>query len=240
PLVQMDALDRVLALDADRGIVEVEAGIQWPALIAALETSHWGIVQKQTGADRLSIGGALAANIHWRGLTRPPFVADVESFTLVAARETSHWGIVQKLPGADRRSIGGALAANIHGRGLTRPPFVADVESFTLVAPDGSIVECSRTRNPELFALAIGGYGLFGVVATVRLRLTPRIKIERVVEVIDIDTLPARIEGRVADGYLYGDGQFDINPEAGGFLRRCVFSSYRPAAPNAEIPLDQK
>ena len=37
---------------------------------------HVGIVQKQTGADRLTIGGALAANIHGRGLRLQPFVAD--------------------------------------------------------------------------------------------------------------------------------------------------------------------
>ena len=45
----------------------------------------WGIVQKQTGADRLTIGGALAANVHGRGLTFQPIVDDVESFTLVDA-----------------------------------------------------------------------------------------------------------------------------------------------------------
>src|SRR2546422_5696952 len=41
---------------------------------------QWGIRQKQTGADRLSIGGALAANAHGRGLLFKPFVGDVESF----------------------------------------------------------------------------------------------------------------------------------------------------------------
>ena len=56
--------------DADKGVIEVEAGIQWPELIHYLvETQEgrekqWGIIQKQTGADRLSIGGALAANVH--------------------------------------------------------------------------------------------------------------------------------------------------------------------------------
>src|SRR3989441_3618296 len=43
------------------------------------------IRQKQTGADRLSIGGALAANAHGRGLLFKPFVGDVESFVLVDA-----------------------------------------------------------------------------------------------------------------------------------------------------------
>ena len=47
---------------------------------------QWGIAQKQTGADRLTIGGALAANVHGRGLKMKPFIADVESFDLIDAR----------------------------------------------------------------------------------------------------------------------------------------------------------
>src|SRR2546429_2315643 len=39
---------------------------------------QWGIRQKQTGADRLSIGGALAANAHGRGLKLKPLIGDVE------------------------------------------------------------------------------------------------------------------------------------------------------------------
>ena len=50
---------------------------------------QWGIVQKQTGADRLTIGGALSANIHGRGLRLRPIIADVESFDLVDA--TGRW-----------------------------------------------------------------------------------------------------------------------------------------------------
>ena len=50
----------------------------------------WGIIQKQTGADRLTIGGALSANIHGRGLRLQPFVADVESFTVVDAHGELH------------------------------------------------------------------------------------------------------------------------------------------------------
>jgi len=90
-LLDMTALDRVLSFDAGAGLVTVEAGIMWPALIDTLISRQagrmvqWGIVQKQTGADRLTIGGSLGANIHGRGLSLRPFVADVESFTLVDA-----------------------------------------------------------------------------------------------------------------------------------------------------------
>ncbi|MCP4204904.1 MAG: FAD-dependent oxidoreductase, partial [bacterium] len=54
--IDMLGLDRVLDLDADSGIIEVEAGAQWPGLIAdSLELQEgsgeqWGIAQKQTGA----------------------------------------------------------------------------------------------------------------------------------------------------------------------------------------------
>jgi FAD/FMN-containing dehydrogenase len=74
-LLDTRGLDRVLGFDAERGTIEVEAGIQWPGLIDLAKTQagrepQWGIAQKQTGADRLSIGGAIAANVHGRGLTR--------------------------------------------------------------------------------------------------------------------------------------------------------------------------
>ena len=85
-------LDRVLEFDAAAGLITVEAGIYWPELIAACrqaavdEEPQWSIAQKQTGGDRMSIGGALAANVHGRGLCAcAPSVGDVESLVLVDA-----------------------------------------------------------------------------------------------------------------------------------------------------------
>ncbi|MFM9107331.1 MAG: FAD-binding protein [Chloroflexota bacterium] len=90
-LLDMRRLDRIIALDHERGEAEVEAGIMWPALLDGLDAlqqgdpGRWSIIQKQTGADRLTIGGALAANIHGRGLRFAPIVQDVAAFTLVDA-----------------------------------------------------------------------------------------------------------------------------------------------------------
>jgi FAD/FMN-containing dehydrogenase len=44
-----------------------------------------------------------------------------------------------------------------------------------------------------------------------------------------------RFEQRLADGFLYGDFQFAIDPASDGFLRRGVFSCYRPADPDAPM-----
>lgn len=90
-LLDTRGLNRVRSLDDERGLLEVEAGIQWPAVIRAYLArpggmhSQWGIRQKQTGADRLTIGGAVAANIHGRGLTAPPFIGDLEALEVVTA-----------------------------------------------------------------------------------------------------------------------------------------------------------
>jgi len=86
-LLDMRQLNRVLEFDADRGLLEVQAGITWPDVIrgylAGDKFARWGIRQKQTGADRLTIGGAVAANIHGSCLTAAPFIADLEALEIV-------------------------------------------------------------------------------------------------------------------------------------------------------------
>jgi len=90
-LLDMRHMNHVLAFDAVAGLIEVEAGIERPELIGYFEGAsvpdgqRWSIRQKQTGADRLSLGGCLSANIHGRGLHMRPFIGDVEAFRLVDA-----------------------------------------------------------------------------------------------------------------------------------------------------------
>ncbi|MFN2467228.1 MAG: FAD-dependent oxidoreductase, partial [Gaiellaceae bacterium] len=150
------------------------------------------------------------------------------------------WGIAQKQTGADRLSIGGAIAANVHGRGLTMRPFVGDVESLVLVTPDGEARTCSREQNGELFRLVAGGYGLFGCVHSAKLRLLQRRVLERVVDVRPIDELMPLFEERIRDGFLYGDFQFASDERSDDFMRRGVFSCYRPLEHSGPLPTDQR
>ncbi len=195
-LIDIRKLNRVLHLDRQRGILEVEAGIEWPELME-------GYLRLQDGA-------------------RQP------------------WGIAQKQTGADRLTIAGTIAANAHGRGLAMKPFVSDVEAFVLVDATGAARTCSRTENPELFRLVVGGYGLFGIVTSARLRLVPRRKVERLVEILTVDDLMAAFDKRVSDGFQYGDFQFSIERDSEDFLHKGVFSCYRPVAMETPISPAQK
>ncbi|MYC07563.1 MAG: FAD-binding oxidoreductase [Chloroflexi bacterium] len=153
------------------------------------------------------------------------------------------WSIVQKQTGADRLSIGGALAANGHGRGLTYKPIVQDVESFDVVDAAGGLRHCSRAENAELFSLAIGGYGLFGVIYEVTLRLQLAHRVRRVVEITTIDRLESLFRQRIADGFTYGDFQYKTDETSPCFLRDGVMSCYIPMpeydAPKPELDAPQ-
>ncbi len=192
-LVDTRALNHVLAFDAENGTITVEAGIQWPELLADL-------ARRQAGRAK-------------------------------------HWGIYQKQGGADRLSLAGALACNAHGRGLTLKPIVQQVESFDIVGPDGEVRTCSRTENAERFRLAIGGYGMLGIITRVQLRLRRRIKMRRVVVMAESENVMERVEERIREGYLYGDFQFATEPSLGGFLRRGIFACYQPVPD--DTPLTQ-
>jgi FAD/FMN-containing dehydrogenase len=100
--VDMTGMKRVMQLDAATGLVDVQAGITWPDLIGELErlqsgkAPQWRIRQKQTGADRLTIGGALSANAHGRGLRFKPMI-DADTHQLAEYVDDYHVELDKKL-----------------------------------------------------------------------------------------------------------------------------------------------
>ena len=201
-MLDMTQFNRVRTFIPSQGLVEVEGGVMWPALVDYLLKAQQG---------------------------RQP-----------APRAVDGWGIAQKQTGADRLTIAGALSANVHGRGLKMKPLIADFESFHLMKARRDVIVCSRSENQELFRLAIGGYGLFGVIALVQLRLVPRQKIQRIVEVRMVDDLPAAFASRISDGFTFGDFQFSVDEKSDDFLRKGVFSCYRPVDPATPMPDTQR
>jgi FAD/FMN-containing dehydrogenase len=190
-MIDTRKLNKVLDFDAERGLIELEAGVQWPRLYEFLASG-------QRGRER-------------------------------------QWTFAQKPADIDRVTIGGSLSANVHGRGLAMPPLVNDIESFKLVDQKGDLLSCSRSENAELFRLAIGGYGMFGFVYSVTLRLAPRRKLERVVDLRTLDGLGTVLADRFADGFLYGDFQLSTDDKSPEFLLQGVLTCYR-AVPS-ETPL---
>ena len=160
-------------------------------------------------------------------------VISVRSAIRVApVQQHPHWGIVQKQTGADRLSLGGALACNAHGRGLNLKPIVDQVESFDLLDATGARPDVLEPR--ERGSLSPGDRRLRplwrrhpGAAPT-----APAGKVERVVTLGETADIMDRFEQRIRDGYLYGDFQFATDETRDSFLRRGVFSCYRPVPPD--------
>lgn len=194
-LINTTKLNRVMNFDTQSGRLKVQAGANWPEIISWLQNNQ--------------------------GMAQTP------------------WTIAQKQTGCDHLSIGGALSANVHGRGLSMRPMVGDIEEFSLITPDGSKVQCSRTENADLFKLAIGGYGMFGMIADATLRLSPRTALQRSVQLINAADAVKTLEMRRDEGALYGDFQFAIDNNSEDFLNKGIVSTYKPID-NAPAPTEDK
>jgi len=73
----------------------------------------------------------------------------------------------------DRQSLAGATGTGTHGTGLKLTGLSAGIRALRLVLADGSVVECSPTREPELFQAARLGLGALGIVTEITVAVVP-------------------------------------------------------------------
>lgn len=133
-------------------------------------------------------------------------------------------------------SVGGSISVNCHGWAANQPPIASTVESFRLLRADGSIVRCSRAENAELFSLVLGGYGLFGVILDVELRvvLNEEYRLERFVIPSDqyVPVFRREVRGVAEVGMAYG--RLSVAPES--FLREAILSVFHGVPSGAGKP----
>src|SRR4029453_1168410 len=64
---------------------------------------------------------------------------------------------------------------NCHGWHTNSEPIAGTVRSIRLLTADGDVVACSPQENTELFHLALGGYGMFGVILEADIAVVPNV-----------------------------------------------------------------
>jgi FAD/FMN-containing dehydrogenase len=133
---------------------------------------------------------------------------------------------VEIMQSNDDFTVGGSLSVNCHGWQFNRPPIASSVESLRLMRADGTVVICSRTENRELFSLALGGYGLVGIILDVKLRVVPneRYRMQRTtVATKDFATTIAAQSSNTNIAMIYGR----LNVAAEGFLGEGILNVLR-------------
>ncbi|KAG2378378.1 hypothetical protein C9374_008521 [Naegleria lovaniensis] len=74
-------------------------------------------------------------------------------------------------------SVGGSISVDIHGI-TSHQSISSSILELHLVDSQGNFVKCNVQCNPELFQMAIGGFGLFGVIYVAKLKIVPNTKID--------------------------------------------------------------
>ncbi len=94
----------------------------------------------------------------------------------------AHGLALANLGDIDRQSVAGAVSTGTHGTGASLGNISTLVKALRLVNGKGEIVECSDTRNPDLFRAAQISLGALGVIAEVTLQCVPAYNLELVIE----------------------------------------------------------
>ena len=106
-------------------------------------------------------------------------------------------------------TVGGSLSSNAHGRDLHSSTVIESVQGFRMMLADGSVAALSRSENSELFRLAIGGYGLFGIILDVDLALVDDCVFQQSSEIMPLRALPG-----------YFNSNIRLDPSAEFFIAR--------------------
>ncbi len=133
-------------------------------------------------------------------------------------------------------TVGGSISVNCHGWQYGRPPISSSVESFRLMLADGTIVDCSRTENKKLFSLALGGYGLFGVILDVDLRVVPNERYHLKQSVVPVEEALSTFDQMTAESNVAMTyARMSIIPDR--FLQEVIISVlYRDSSPVELLP----
>ena len=106
---------------------------------------------------------------------------------------------IQVMQSDNSFTVGGSLSVNCHGWQYGRPPIASTVQSIHIIKSDGSVVRASRTENGELFSLALGGYGLFGVIMDADLRVVPNARLRLEQQVVPLDRAMISFERKLRE-----------------------------------------
>ncbi|QFU16025.1 FAD-binding oxidoreductase [Microvirga thermotolerans] len=132
--------------------------------------------------------------------------------------------------------VASTFSVNAHGWAVPHGPFGTTVRSIRIMLSDGTILNCSRTENAELFALALGGYGLFGIILDLEVEMVPNTLLKPTFSTFPAEDFPHRLLKATSDpltSMAYGR----VSVAEANFLHEAILVAFRrEPAPDGTIP----
>jgi FAD/FMN-containing dehydrogenase len=132
--------------------------------------------------------------------------------------------------------VASTFSVNAHGWPVPYGPFGSTVRSMRLMLADGQIVNCSRSENPELFGLAMGGYGLVGIILDLEVDMVENMWLRPTFDRMPANDFASKFYAATRDPnikMMYGR----LNVARETFFSEALMASYRiEPAPESGLP----
>jgi FAD/FMN-containing dehydrogenase len=126
--------------------------------------------------------------------------------------------------------VAATLSVNAHGWPVPYGPFGSTVRSFRLMLASGELIDCSPATQPELFALAMGGYGLLGVIVDLDAALADNVLLRPTHELLPAAEAGPRLVAAIAADPSVRMAYGRLAVDAQRFLREALVVTLRPVA----------
>ena len=126
--------------------------------------------------------------------------------------------------------VAATFSVNAHGWPVPYGPFGSTVRSLRLMLASGELVTCSPAENPELFGLAMGGYGLFGVIVDLEAAMVENQLLKALPELLPAAQLGLRLAAGIAQDPAVRMAYGRLAVDAKRFLREALLVTFRAVA----------
>lgn len=131
--------------------------------------------------------------------------------------------------------VAATFCVNAHGWPVPHGPMGATVRSLRMVLPSGDFITASRSENADLFGMAMGGYGLTGLITDLEVEVAENKLLEPEYTALPGTEIAAAFEQAIADPNVdMAYGRLDVARDR--FFERGFFIAYRPTEDQSEIP----
>lgn len=128
--------------------------------------------------------------------------------------------------------VASTFSVNAHGWPCPLGPMGSTVRSVGMVLADGTFLRASRTENPDLFAAAMGGYGLIGLITDLEVEAARNMLLEPSFEKMPAADFPTAFTGAMDGTIPMAYGRLNIDRE--GFFNDAMLVTYREV--EGEVP----
>ncbi len=131
--------------------------------------------------------------------------------------------------------VAATFSVGAHGWPVPYGPMGATVQSLRMVLPNGDLVTASRSENSDLFAMAMGGYGLVGLIVDLDVEMVPNQKLTPDFAVMAAEDFPEAFMEAVEDpNKPMAYGRLNVDRET--LFEEALLIAYTPSPDQSDIP----